>query len=132
MKMNKAKLAMAVSAALTLCSSAVVQAENVIETMMITASKKQESIQASNVAVTAFSGDMLRELNLTDSTDIASQTPGLNIGTPVGEGNNPSISLRGVGLNDFNDNNFLVSAKYCFCFDNAVKIFLKPNLSDNC
>ena len=103
--MNKTKLAMAISAALILCSSAVVQAENVIETIMITASKKQESIQASNVAVTAFSGDMLRELNLTDSTDIASQTPGLNIGTPVGEGNNPSISLRGVGLNDFNDNN---------------------------
>ncbi len=105
MRMNKAKLAMAISAALTICSSAVVQAENVIEKIMITASKKQESIQASNVAVTAFSGDMLRELNLTDSTDIASQTPGLNIGTPVGEGNNPSISLRGVGLNDFNDNN---------------------------
>ena len=103
--MNKAKLAMAISAALALSSSAIVQAENVIEKIMITASKKQESIQASNIAVTAFSGDALRELNLTDSTDIASQTPGLNIGTPVGEGNNPSISLRGVGLNDFNDNN---------------------------
>lgn len=105
MKMNKAKLAIAISAAFTICNSAAVQAENVIEKIMITASKKQESIQASNVAVTAFSGDMLQELNLTDSTDIASQTPGLNIGTPVGEGNNPSISLRGVGLNDFNDNN---------------------------
>lgn len=105
MKINKAKLTMAISAALALSSSAVVQAENVIEKIMITASKKQESIQASNIAVTAFSGDALRELNLTDSTDIASQTPGLNIGTPVGEGNNPSISLRGVGLNDFNDNN---------------------------
>ena len=105
MRMNKAKLTMAISAALALSSSAIVQAENVIEKIMITASKKQESIQASNIAVTAFSGDALRELNLTDSTDIASQTPGLNIGTPVGEGNNPSISLRGVGLNDFNDNN---------------------------
>ena len=105
MKMNKAKLTMAIGAALTFCNSAAVQADNVIEKIMITASKKQESIQASNVAVTAFSGDTLRELNLTDSTDIASQTPGLNIGTPVGEGNNPSISLRGVGLNDFNDNN---------------------------
>jgi iron complex outermembrane receptor protein len=104
MRMNKAKLTMAISAALALSSSAIVQAENVIEKIMITASKKQESIQASNIAVTAFSGDMLRELNLTDSTDIASQTPGLNIATPVGEGNNPSISLRGVGLNDFNDN----------------------------
>lgn len=105
MRMKKAKLAVAISATLSIFSSGIAQADNVIEKIMITASKKQESIQASNVAVTAFSGDALRELNLTDSTDIASQTPGLNIGTPVGEGNNPSISLRGVGLNDFNDNN---------------------------
>lgn len=105
MRMKKAKLAVAISTTLSIFSSGIVQADNVIEKIMITASKKQESIQASNVAVTAFSGDALRELNLTDSTDIASQTPGLNIGTPVGEGNNPSISLRGVGLNDFNDNN---------------------------
>lgn len=57
------------------------------------------------MSVTAFSGDTVRQLGLTRSTDIAAQTPGLNIGTPVGEGNNPSITLRGAGLNDFNDNN---------------------------
>ncbi|WP_426357477.1 TonB-dependent receptor [Pseudocolwellia sp. HL-MZ19] len=103
MKYNKILLAL--SAALTLGTPTVVNAENVLEVINITASKKSQSLQTSNVAVTAFSGDTLRELNMTDSTDLANQTPGLNIGTPVGEGNNPSISLRGVGLNDFNDNN---------------------------
>lgn len=103
MKYNK--ILIAISTALTLSTPVAVQAENVLEVISITASKKSQSLQSSNVAVTAFSGDSLRELNMTDSTDVASQTPGLNIGTPVGEGNNPSISLRGVGLNDFNDNN---------------------------
>jgi len=103
MKYNKVLLAL--STALTLSTPIAVQAESVLEVINITASKKSQSLQTSNVAVTAFSGDTLRELNLTNSTELANQTPGLNIGTPVGEGNNPSISLRGVGLNDFNDNN---------------------------
>ena len=33
------------------------------------------------------------------------QTPGLSYGTPTAEGNNASLTLRGVGLSDFNDNN---------------------------
>lgn len=76
-----------------------------LERIQVTAQKRKQSVQEVSVAVTAFSGEALRELNMTDSVDIASQTPGLSIGTPVGEGNNPSITLRGVGLNDFNDNN---------------------------
>ena len=74
-------------------------------TITVTAEKREESLQTVPISVTAFTGDQLREQGFTDSTDIAAQVPGLNIGTPVGEGNNPSITLRGVGLNDFNDNN---------------------------
>jgi iron complex outermembrane recepter protein len=77
----------------------------VLEEVVVTAQKREQNLQDVSVAVTAFSGNALKELNMTNSVDIAAQTPGLNIGTPVGEGNNPSITLRGVGLNDFNDNN---------------------------
>lgn len=73
--------------------------------VIVTTQKRAQNIQDVSVAVTAFMGEEMRELNMTSSIDIAAQTPGLNIGTPVGEGNNASISLRGVGLNDFNDNN---------------------------
>lgn len=76
-----------------------------LEEVVVTAQKREQRLQDVSVSVTAFDGDTLRELNMTNSVDIAGQTPGLNIGTPVGEGNNPSITLRGVGLNDFNDNN---------------------------
>jgi len=77
----------------------------VLEEIIVTAQKREQSLQDTAVSITAFSGDSLRRLNLTNSVDVASQTPNFSIGTPVGAGNNPSIVLRGVGLNDFNDNN---------------------------
>lgn len=100
---SKHKLAVAIATVAGLFSAGSQAA--VLEEIVVTAQKREQSLQDVSVAVTAFSGDALRELNITNSTDIAAQTPGLNIGTPVGEGNNPSITLRGVGLNDFNDNN---------------------------
>jgi iron complex outermembrane receptor protein len=77
----------------------------VLEEIIVTAQKREQSLQETAVSITAFSGEALRQLNLTNSVDVASQTPNFSIGTPVGAGNNPSIVLRGVGLNDFNDNN---------------------------
>lgn len=76
-----------------------------LDVIVVTAEKRQENLQTVPISVTAFSGEDIRESGFQDSTDIAAQVPGLNIGTPVGEGNNPSITLRGIGLNDFNDNN---------------------------
>ncbi|MEP1231592.1 MAG: TonB-dependent receptor [Litorimonas sp.] len=80
-------------------------AQESYDEIIVTAQKKSESLQSVPISVTAFSGDDIREGGITTSVGIAAQTPGLNIGTPVGEGNNPSITLRGIGLNDFNDNN---------------------------
>ena len=77
----------------------------VLDEMTVTAQKREQALSDVGVSVTAFSGDSLRELNMTNSVDISAQTPNFTIGTPVGEGNNPSFVLRGVGLNDFNDNN---------------------------
>ncbi|WP_374764801.1 TonB-dependent receptor [Yunchengibacter salinarum] len=77
----------------------------VLDEIMVTAQKVEQGVQEVGLSVTAFSGDALRQFGFDDSTDIVAQVPGLNIGTPVGEGNNPSFTLRGVGLNDFNDNN---------------------------
>ncbi|MEL7030099.1 MAG: TonB-dependent receptor plug domain-containing protein [Pseudomonadota bacterium] len=73
--------------------------------IIVTAQKREENVQEVGISVTAFTGDAIREFGFADSTDIIAQVPGLNVGTPVGEGNNPSFTLRGVGLNDFNDNN---------------------------
>lgn len=88
-----------------LISSSALSAVLEVEEVIVTAQKRDQNMQDIALSVTAFSGDSIQALGFTNSTDLAGQVPGLNIGTPVGEGNNPSIVLRGVGLNDFNDNN---------------------------
>jgi len=97
--------ALVVTAGTVYSTQLLAETETVLEEIIITAQKREQSLQEAPVSVTAFSGDALRKLNLTNSVDVASQTPNFSIGTPVGAGNNPSIVLRGVGLNDFNDNN---------------------------
>jgi len=77
----------------------------VLNEITVTAYKRETLIQDTSVSVTAFSGDQIKQLGFTNSVDIVNQTPGLTFGTPTAEGNNASITLRGVGLNDFNDNN---------------------------
>lgn len=101
---NKKLVAILISATSGLAANNQVLAAT-LEEIVVTAQKREQNLQDVSVAVTAFSGEAMGALNMTTSVDIAAQTPGLNIGTPVGEGNNPSITLRGVGLNDFNDNN---------------------------
>jgi iron complex outermembrane receptor protein len=76
-----------------------------IEEIFVTAQKREERLQDVPLSVTAFNSEAIRELSVINSTDLAAHTPNLSIGTPVGEGNNPSIVMRGIGLNDFNDNN---------------------------
>ncbi|MBN7797509.1 TonB-dependent receptor [Parahaliea mediterranea] len=74
-----------------------------IEEVVVTAQKRAQSSRDVGIAMTAFQGDSLRESLIFSSTDIASQTPGLDI---VGvEGTNvPTFTMRGVGLNEPNVN----------------------------
>ena len=75
-----------------------------VEEIVITTQRRQQSLQDVPISVTALSGDELERLGVATSVDIASQTPNLKVGLPAGEGNIPAIFLRGVGLNDFNQN----------------------------
>jgi len=75
-----------------------------IEEVVVTAQKRSQNLQDIGIAVTAFSGDDIRDLGLGNPKDLAAQTPGMDIKTSVGN-QNPIITIRGVGLNDVNANN---------------------------
>jgi len=76
-----------------------------IEEIVVTAQKRQQSLQDVGVSVTALSEEELRRFNFRDSTQLTAQVPNFSFGTPVGKGNNPAFSMRGVGLvNPFEDN----------------------------
>lgn len=75
------------------------------EEIVVTAQKREQNLQDVPISITAFSGDALKGLGIQDSTDIVDQVSNFSLGTPLGEGNNPAFTLRGVGLNDFQDSN---------------------------
>lgn len=77
----------------------------VLEEIIVTAEKRAQDIQDVSAAVSSYTGDQYRQLGFDDITDISSTTPNLNFALPLGEGTNPALSIRGVGLNDFSDNN---------------------------
>jgi iron complex outermembrane recepter protein len=83
-----------------------------IQEVIVTAQRREESIQNTPIAITAFSGDALRALGAERSMDLAPFTPGLQVAPIAGEGNIPNIAIRGVGLNDFRDYNESPSAVY--------------------
>lgn len=70
-----------------------------LEEITVTAQKREQSIQDVGIAVTAFSGDQLQALGVTDNTDIAAFSPGVFISANNG-GINQQFTIRGVTQND--------------------------------
>jgi len=75
----------------------------ILEEIVVTAQKREQSLQDVGISITAFSRDQLQRLNLNNSNELVYLTPGLALGNPGGEGNITSLSLRGIGQGDFND-----------------------------
>lgn len=68
--------------------------------IVVTAQKRDQNQQDVGIAITAYSGDQLRELGFTDSIDLIAQTPGVEA-TGYGGGILNTFVIRGVGQNDF-------------------------------
>lgn len=72
-----------------------------LEEITVTAQKREEDSQDVGIAITAFSGDQLDKLGVSDSTDIADFTPGVSLSGSFA-GQQRQFSIRGVTQNDFN------------------------------
>ncbi len=70
----------------------------VLEEVIVTAQKRSESLQDVPVAVSAFTGDTLKTLGISNASELVEITPGLSSGAQAGS--NKSYFLRGVGTND--------------------------------
>ena len=70
--------------------------------IIVTAQRREQNVQKVGIAITAYSGDQLRALNVTDSRELASITPGVHLGGALA-GQNSQYTIRGVTQNDFND-----------------------------
>jgi iron complex outermembrane receptor protein len=104
--MNVKNFGLSATISLLLAMTISAQAQTTeLEEVTVTAQKREQSLQDVGVSVTAFTARQIEELGFVNSIDVIAQTPNLSFGTPTGEGNNASLSMRGVGLSDFNDNN---------------------------
>ena len=95
----KNKIAVAVATASSLICGAACAADWQIEEVMVTAQKREQSVQDIPVSVSAFSGDMMKNAQFDNAKEIALLTPGVS-------GNSPdsyldTINIRGISTNSF-------------------------------
>ena len=95
---RKTLLAKSISAAV-LTSVAGTGAAQEIEEITVTATKRSESIQDVPLAITALTGDFVRDVNLDDVKDLVSFTPGVTGNST--DGFIDGISVRGIRTQDF-------------------------------
>jgi iron complex outermembrane recepter protein len=76
-----------------------------LDEIVVTAQRKSESIQDVPISINAFTASDIRKLGLQTSADIGLVTPNVNIAMVQGAGNQPIITIRGIGINDENTNN---------------------------
>ena len=96
---RKHTLAMAVSAAVMASALTTPAWAQTLEEVIVTATKRSESVQDVPLAITALSGEFINKVNLTDVKDLVAYTPGVS-------GNSQdsfidAISVRGIRTQDF-------------------------------
>lgn len=65
-----------------------------LDAVVVTANRREENIQTTSTAVSAFSGDDLKDKTIQSVEDVATLVPGLQISTYQGD---TSIFIRGIG-----------------------------------
>jgi iron complex outermembrane receptor protein len=73
--------------------------------IIVTAQHRSENIQSVPISIQALSGAAVANLGVKSTTDIGKVAAAVNIVLPAGQGNQPVITIRGIGINDNNSNN---------------------------
>lgn len=97
-------LTLAVAAASSTLYQSPVFAKGVIEETVVTARKRSESLQDVPIAVTAFTGQALEDKGVSNISEIAAYTPGLEMDpTAAISGSSAALTtfIRGIGMSDF-------------------------------
>lgn len=71
-----------------------------LEEVVVTARKREESLQDTPIAVSALSGESLKDAGATNLSNIAGSVPGLNLENGAGSGGAAAPRIRGVGQGD--------------------------------
>lgn len=75
--------------------------DQVLSEIVVTAQKREQSLQSVGLSISAFGGEQLAEASVKDVVDVAYLVP--NVQVNYGLGNN-YFNIRGLGLNEFSSN----------------------------
>lgn len=98
MKPTFIKKAIAASISSFAITSGAMAANIAIEEIVVTAQKRAESLQDIALSVSAFSGDSLREDDISSLQDIGNRTPGMVFS--MFSSGQPEIAIRGIGTKE--------------------------------
>ncbi|MEP6869824.1 MAG: TonB-dependent receptor, partial [Novosphingobium sp.] len=76
--------------------------EGIATEIIVTANKRSESLQKVPISISAFSGEQIERLGITDTTQITQQIPALRVN--AFSPNLTIFSLRGISQSNFTDN----------------------------
>jgi len=76
-----------------------------LEEVLVTAQKRSQNVQNIPITIQALTAKDINQLGIKSSTDIGQVMPNVDIALPSGAGSQPIITIRGIGLNDFDTNN---------------------------
>ena len=79
-----------------------VMSQGMLEEVIVTAQKREESLQDVGIAISAFSGEQLDAFGFTNSTELTAFTPGVHMSGNNG-GSTQQFTIRGATQNDFFD-----------------------------
>lgn len=69
-----------------------------LEEIIVTAQKREQSIQDVSTSLTALTGDQLQKQGLTTASELSRYIPNMVYGASGGDAAAPALSIRGVGL----------------------------------
>ena len=71
-----------------------------LEEIVVTAQRREESLQDTPIAITAFTADRLTDLGVTNVSQVADYAPNVTIQKQPSSNSNMSITIRGMGMNE--------------------------------
>ena len=108
--MNKGSIAAGFMAALVISPAALAQDEMVLEEIIVTAQRREQSLQEVPVAVTAFTGEALELANITEAAQYLNLTPNVSYTEDGQVGSRGlSIAMRGVSNINTDESSFIQS-----------------------
>jgi iron complex outermembrane receptor protein len=82
-----------------------VMAQSILEEVIVTAQKREQAITDVALTVTAVSGEVARRMGIEDTRDVTLLTTNIDIKGAGMSDANPAVTVRGIGMNNFNANN---------------------------